>query len=48
MTPTRGWKSLPFLVTWLKPLEPMRISDDVAGSKVTSLSSASVGDGSES
>ena len=45
MTPTRGWKSLPFFVTCVKPFEPIRVSDDVAGSNVTSLSSPSVGDG---
>jgi len=45
MTPRRGWKSLPFLVTWVNPFEPNWISDRVAGSNSTSLLSASVGDG---
>jgi hypothetical protein len=47
ITPTRGWKSLPFLVTWLNP-DPIRSSDTVVESNSTSLSSRSVGDGRKS
>jgi hypothetical protein len=46
ISPTRGWKSLPFFVTCVNPpAPPICRSDAVAGSKPTSLLSASVGDG---
>src|SRR2546422_239730 len=44
ITPTRGWKSLPFFVIWLTP-DPICSSDEVVVSNMTSLLSASVGDG---